>query len=358
MNRLLFCSVVAVAFALGAPAIARGDGALSTSAKAAAQQRYSKGLELYAQALRTHDQATFESAYLEFVQAFSIYPDDKVLWNLAVSANDTNRVIEALHRFRTFNEHQHAVENEEHPQHELIVQYLDQLTKKTSHVDVDAPPGAHIDLDGESAGTAPLRAPVDMLPGTHDLSANVSGTLSHARIEAVGGSHTTVRLGFVEVAPLPLPVPAIAAPVAPAPSSNTNPSVGPPESRSFFTARSTTVLGLGVGTVAAVAVGIGFKVGESNKASTESSLQAQGASGSCTGSGSSRCVMLSQAASDHASDNNTANGFFIAGGALAATGIVLLLLWHDAPPNPSATALHIAPSVSPTTAGFQLTGTF
>jgi hypothetical protein len=358
MNRLVFSSVVAIAFALGAPAIARGDGALSAAAKTAAQQRYSKGLELYAQALRTHDQGTFESAYLQFVQAFSIYPDDKVLWNLAVAANDTNRFVEALHRFRAFNEHQRAAENEKHPQHDLIVQYLDQLTKKTSHVDVDAPPGARIELDGQSAGTAPLPAPIDLLPGTHDFSANVSGTFSHVRVDALAGSHSAVRLGYVEVAPLPQPAPAITASIAPTPSPDANRDAGPSESRTLVTARNATVLGLGVGTVAAVVAGIGFKVGASNQSSTEASLGAQGASGSCAGSGSSRCLALSQAASDRSSDNSAASGFFIAGGALAATGIVLLLLWHDPQATPSGAALHVVPSVSPTAGGFQLTGTF
>jgi hypothetical protein len=195
MNRLARSAALAVAFSLCAPAVARADGTLSPAAKAAAQKRYAKGLELYATALRTHDQATIEEAYLQFVQAYSVYPDDKVLWNLAVSANDTHRFVEALHDFRAFNAHTHAAENEKHPQHALIVDYLDQLMKKTAHVDVDAPPGARIELDGAPAGTAPLGAPIDMLPGAHDLSANVTGTVTHESVYAEGGGHTAVRLG-------------------------------------------------------------------------------------------------------------------------------------------------------------------
>jgi hypothetical protein len=355
VKRIFFWPVLAAAaLALGSAGEARGDGALTPAAKAQAQPRYKKGLELYARALRTQDSKDFEDSYLQFVQAFSIYPDDKVLWNLAIAENDTNRLIDALHHFRTFEEHQHALEQEKHPQHAALREYLETLKGKTSQVGVDAPLGARIQVDGHPAGVAPLSVPVDVLPGVHDVSTNVNGAVAHASVDAVAGTQKNVRLGFVDEAPTPTAPVATVPTVAPLPPVASNDDKTPTENRSFFTPRNTTVLAVGVGTVAAlVAAGV-FKLGANSQHNTETTLGTQ--TGNCPGS--SACAQLSQAESDRVHDDNAAAAFLIVGGALALTDVGMLLLWHDAPTDRSNGAFRFAPLISPTTAGAQLSGTF
>jgi hypothetical protein len=356
MKRGACATILLLACAIAAPRVARADGVLAPAARSDARQRYSKGIELYTRALRTHDRATFEAAYLEFVQAFAIYPDDKVLWNLAVSANDTGRYVEALKYFRTFDEHQHALATEAHAQHAALRGYMESLSSKTSQLDVAAPTGARVLVDGTVVGTAPLRTPIDVLPGAHDVAVDEAGTLAHMSVDAAAGERKRVRIGFVEAPSAPVVQPAPTLTVAVAPAQVPVRDVVATHHPSFFTTRNTLVVGLAAGTVAAVVTGTLFSVGARNNASTETTVSGQLGSAACPGA--PQCASLSRAASDRASDYNAATGLFITGGALAATGVALLLFLHDAPSTSSDGAVHVTPSVTPSTAGLQLTGTF
>jgi hypothetical protein len=73
------------------------------TAKAAAQESFARGNRLFNQAEQKHDRTLYEAAYLQFSQAFAIYPDDRILWNLIVSEIKTDRDVDGLRHLRAYN---------------------------------------------------------------------------------------------------------------------------------------------------------------------------------------------------------------------------------------------------------------
>jgi hypothetical protein len=135
---------------------------------------------------------------------------------------------------------------------------------KLGRLEISAPAGTEIDVDGEQVGTAPLSDPVDVEPGSHTVkSSSDSKTLTVA-----AGHVEPVRL---EVAPPPLATPAAPlpteepnaapptstqatpAPVAPTPEASHPGFFSPPNSMAPFW------IGLGVG-VAGGATAIVFAI--------------------------------------------------------------------------------------------------
>src|SRR5260370_17806904 len=162
---LLLCSLGAQARGQNRPAPAP----VPTRPKAAAQERHAKGVRLFNEAEQKHDASLYEAAYLQFVQAYAVFPDDRVLWNLGVAEAKTGRFLEALKHLHAYDEHQHVSAQPEHPDRTALKALLSQANGATGHLAIAAPYGTRIRIDGVDIGSAPLAAPVDVTPGTHAI---------------------------------------------------------------------------------------------------------------------------------------------------------------------------------------------
>jgi hypothetical protein len=229
----------------------------SAAAKAAAQETFERGNRLFNEAEQKHDRSLYEAAYLQFSQAFAIFPKDKILWNLTVTECKTDRFVEALRHLRIYDGHEHVADQPSHPDHAQFVALLAQASGATGHVVIDAPPGAKVRVDQNDAGTSPLADPIDVAPGPHAIEATlIDGKTVSASASPVAGQ--TFRVTLAEQAQ------DSGGPTATAePSASAAVNVPPdrePRSPGFFTARNSLAFGLGVVAVAAVAGGAGFAV--------------------------------------------------------------------------------------------------
>src|SRR5882672_9324978 len=116
-----------------------------------AEARFKEGLAR----VKTKD---YEAARLSFEQAYAVLHRPLILWNLALSEEKTNHPLDALAHFR-----QVAREAPGDADRASAQKHVDTLLTQLSRIDVQAPPGASLALDGgDLAGTAPLGDPLDV----------------------------------------------------------------------------------------------------------------------------------------------------------------------------------------------------
>jgi hypothetical protein len=355
-----FLPLVGLSLLLASPAAAQGGAAAvappsaPATAKAAAQESYLRGNQLFNQAEQKHDRTLYEAAYLQFSQAFAVFPDDRILWNLIVSETKTERYVDALRHLRAYDKRQHVANEPRHAQHAVFAALFEQASKATGHLVIEAPVAAPLRLDGTDIGSAPLADPVDVQPGAHKLEAALGGgkVLSASASPAAG---EVVHVALTEDPPLAstsLQAPVPVGPSTPSPDRDVPPGAG------FFTTRNTIALGLGVVAVGALALGTGFEVASGNDQGTAKQLGAQLPNGGnvCTpGSTVPQCAQLRDANSSAASHQNAATAFFITGGVAGVAAVGVLLLW---PSHSDARAGMLSPMILPSTGGLQWLGTF
>jgi hypothetical protein len=309
----------------------------------------------------------YEAARLSFEQAYAVLHRPLILWNLALSEEKTGRPVDALVHFR-----QVARDAPSDADRANAKKHVDALLQEVARIDVQAPAGATVVLDGADAlGTAPLAEPVDVMPGHHVVGATfASGTAKTSDVEAVAGLTAHVAFAADPAAPasaaatvVPAPAAATATPsssdvqpilaAAPADTAQTPPS--------FWTPRTITATAL-VG-VAAVAVGFGAYFGiesQSNKSTVEGYQRAYGNSGcvpvtpgamvpaACGGA-------WSNAVNAQNRDADISNALYFAAGAFAVGAGVSWFFW----PKPKHVAsAWIAPEVGQGRAGLDVGGAF
>jgi hypothetical protein len=347
-----FASSAFVLVTIAAARIAVAQPAMTP--KDAAQESYAKGQKLANLAAARHDPALYEAAYLQFAQAHAIYPDDKVLWNLAASEVYTQRYVEALEHFRVYDEHQHVLEHSEHPDHARLTAFIAQAWNATGHLQIDAPEGAEIQVDGKVVGVAPLAASINVVPGAHAINARLPGVQPlHGDVDVAAG--TVARVGLALGAlPAPQAVP-VAAPQAPQVSE-------PSFHYESSGAKVATLVALGVGAAALLGAGIGFEAASSSALNDLNAdhAQIQRAGGNsmyfCTTNPTAApCSDESTRAGAHASDGNVATGMFVGGGVLAVAAVVTWVVW---PKKKVEDGAWVVPIVSPRTAGLGLACSF
>ena len=154
--------------------------------------------ELLREANGLFNEGKLEPALALYKAAYDAHPNPRLLYNIAVAEAALDRPLEAARDFDAFLEATMAeVELEQRP---LAQQQLRELERELGRIEVRAPRGALVTLDGRSVGVAPV-APIRVLPGTHDLEVTLEGYIDFSRVLQIeAGQHGT------EVAYLP-PVP-------------------------------------------------------------------------------------------------------------------------------------------------------
>src|SRR5271155_4773938 len=217
-----------------------------------AQARFEEGL----QRVKAGD---FDAARLSFVEAYAVLHRPRILWNLALSEEKTGHPLDALAHFK-----QVAGDDQADPSDRTDAQaHISTLEDRTGHLDVRAPEGASIEVDGGNlTEMAPLSGPVDVLPGRHIIAARLGRSAGSLAVDVGPGVPVGVDLSAIdERAPSPVPKPAPMAPsppVAPVPAMTTEEPSMPVGHTGLGAARIATVTTLGVLAVGAVVVGAVF----------------------------------------------------------------------------------------------------
>ena len=320
---------------------------LPATPQGAAADTYYRGVRYFNKAEQTKDPQLYEAAYLQFVQSYAVYPSDIVLWNLSVAEVMTHRYVDGLKHLRSYDDHKHILAQPNHPERVLLMGFLEQATRATGHIEIDAPSGARLQVDGAEIGWAPLAAPVDVTPGPHAVDAVLAvGKTLHAELTAPAGETKHVMLSE-PASPAGSAVPS----VGPAPSGSSSPSAQAPESvaRTPWPPPAGTLV---IGTVGVIAVGLGVGFAVDSSSKNDSAAASRGTN-PCAAPLSVACVTTRAAISGSQSSAAVSTGLYVGGGVALGAAV----LWWVLAPRKRET-VNMVPSAGAHGAGFSFIGDF
>ncbi|MCL2779720.1 MAG: hypothetical protein FWD73_17145, partial [Polyangiaceae bacterium] len=118
--------------------VARADDV----AKTEAESRFTEGLDLA-------DQSKYEQARVKFLQAATVLQTPSVMFNLARSEQMTGHDVEAIEHYRAFFKSSKFDSRITDKKREKAKEYIADLLTKVGQVEIDAPDGARISVNGK-----------------------------------------------------------------------------------------------------------------------------------------------------------------------------------------------------------------
>jgi hypothetical protein len=341
MRRAVRWGIVLGALAAAAPAWA------DDTAQRDAQARFEEGVAR----LRSNNLA---GALLSFQQAYAVAHKPVIVWNLALTEEKTNRPLDALAHFKEFVRLTPSTD----PDRPNAQSHIDALNAATGHIDVEAPTGAGLTMDGtQSLGPAPLADRVDVQPGHHELQARFGNVVKTITVDAVAGQ--TSRADFSAIDPGAPPAGAAAVPsggdVPPPPVETPPPAPEQSTAPASSTARLVTVVALGGAAVLASGAGLAFGIASSNEASSATALRQQ--LPTCAGISSPDCQRLASDVAAQQNDHVISTAMWIVGGVLAVGAVGAYVLWPRRVVVGTVSA-SVVPVLGAGSAGLVATGTF
>jgi hypothetical protein len=322
MRRAVYLPVLAAAF-LGAPAVRA-----QTADPAAAQGLFDAAKQLVAA-------GKLAEACPKFLASFRLDPKPGTVVNLADCYEKTGRVASAWARYleaATLSQRAGQTEREQYAKDHAAA--LEPRIARLTVATTATTPGLEVLRDGAVEDAAVLGTPVPVDSGPHLIEARAPGKKPWSKSVDVpaGPGRIAVEIPALEDA-------VQAGPVArPPPRHDEAPPASPPAPRTGSARKPVGFAALAVGGVGVVvgAVTGGLAVGK------HSSLAA-----ACTPSG---CVNQDGAISTYHTLGTISDVGLVAGGAIAVTGLVLVL---TAPKTSPAQAAWVAPIVRPGFAGLK-----
>lgn len=334
MRRLAL--VLAAALSLhSAPCLAQGDDALAGAR------------HLFTEAVADQDAKRFEVALAKFRQVAAVKETANVRYRIASCLDALGRQAEALAAYDAvvrLGAQNPASADAVQASRTRGAQLEASVARLTVVVPPDAPADTEIRIDDALVNRASIAGSLPLSPGRHTLRATASGrTPFEAAVQLSAGGRVTLTATLQPVEPSapasPAPVPASTPPPSPTPAPSPSPGVP-----------TGTWIAFGVGGVLAGGSVVSLVLRASNLSTLD---------GDCatTVSGSLSCPASTKGEVNSAHDAAQVEGplgIGLAAGAAAAIGVGVWMWLASPGGNPSA--LVIAPSVSPHTAGLFLRG--
>lgn len=308
MRSLLFS--LSLLGAVSATSIARADDPRREEAA-----RYmAEGVKLSEQ----HDEA---GALAKYELAYKTYPSPNALYNIAREKQLLGQSLDAIHAFRECRKNPLL-----DPKAATMADgFIAELEKVTARIDVSAPPGAAVLLDGAGVDAS---VPIDVAPGSHTVEASLWGKKASQHVDATQGQVTKVTLEIKE---------------------GGQPPVGPPKTETHSVAFPPPTGAIILGGVGLVGLGVGIGLGVASSGSASDARNAQAAN-QCNGANDA-CHDSNDAAKRDATISVVS---YVAGGALLAGGVV----WWLVAPRKVTTSVGIVPAIGPRNAGLSFEGRF
>ncbi|HXX66888.1 MAG TPA: hypothetical protein VEK07_06890 [Polyangiaceae bacterium] len=347
---------ILAAVALTAPAVAAAEDPTVRDAQA----RFEEGLDR----VKTGD---YEAARISFAQAYALLKRPAILWNLALAEEKTGHLVEALTHFKRVARDALATNGDR----EDAQRHATALAAKTGHLDVQAPAGSSLRVDGESIeAVSPLEEPLDVSVGHHIVEARWAEGAKSASVDVAAGQVAHVSLGTKEAAGPSAPegsvsqssVGAAAPPGLSAGGAENEPP--PAAHHETSVAHLVTTASIGGAAVAAVAVAIALGLesqSNANQAASDRTLLNQTVSagnsntGCYGGANTTLCPKLNDAVQAQNRDAKASDVLYATGGVLAVAAVAAWFLWPQSRTEPSA---WLAPTVGTSEVGIRAGGRF
>jgi hypothetical protein len=179
---------------------------------AMARSRFKEGVDFY-------DKGQFDQARAAFLQAYALKKHPAVLLNLAWSCLKSGHALDAEHYFKQFLSEGKDITDKQRAD---ANDGLSQSRSKIGRIEVMAPPGTEITIDGDRVGAAPLAEPVPVEPGAHTVTFKGADTATETQsVSVLGGEKAVIRNR--KAAPAAEPSGGGGAAAAPAPAASTPP---------------------------------------------------------------------------------------------------------------------------------------
>jgi Tfp pilus assembly protein PilF len=356
------------------PTLVLAQAPTDDATTASARARFKEGVEFY-------DKGDFEQARASFVQAYALKNHPAVLLNLAWSCLKSGHALEAEKYFKKFLAESKDITDKQRAD---ANDGLTQSRSKLGRIDIAAPAGTEVTVDGEKVGTTPLTDPVAVEAGAHTVKfKGPDGATDTQSVTVLGGEKQTARFGKAgpAAAPPPTTAPSTTEPApeeTKPPPEETKPAEAtkpPPGAESHGTnplsppATLWPVIVLGVAAVGGF-VGAGVMVGFKNQAQNQANSTAAQIVGHGGGGGTCSAPIaqnFQQACAAYTTDNKQVNqdatvGNLLVGVGVAATvGFIAYWLLADKGGGSGGTAvLHpeLTPVVGRTMSGLSMSASF
>lgn len=296
-----------------------------------ARQRFLEGSALMTE-------GKYEQARAKLIQAYAAGSRPNVVFNLARSEHFTGRYLEASRHYR---EYLRTVDPKKVSARERsdIDGWLRETFAMIGRLEITAPAGAHLLVDGERSGDAPLAEPVDVARGRHLVVAEANGKKLSADVDATAGIITKVTLIDDHVVGDPI----------------TSPPIEPerPSAARWIVPGALAVAGL-----TAMGFGVGFHFAATSSRDDAERLRAPGLCNpggpSCTDYGSKRDAADSRSVWSKVT--------WVGGGVFLAGAAVTYVVWPKSGSArgraSSSQTAHFMPVLMPGFAGSALSGSF
>lgn len=318
-----YVQIACVLSALACVRFAHADDA----AMAEAQARFNEGLELA-------DKAKFDEARLKFLQAFVVLKAPPVLFNLASTEQKTGHDVEAIEHYRAFlktSTHDTRITD---AMREKAKENIANLLTKVGQVDIDAPDGAKISIDGKPLEERP-NEPVPVTPGKHTIEATLNGKVESVTLAPRYGELVRAKFSLD--------------------SALDDPNV-PPADREDERTTAGWLVPFTLGVLGAGGVVMGAAFASASQSSKDDSDALRRASpGLCAPPGGPACHEYDAKRSDAESQATLSYVGYVAGGALLAGAIASFVFWPKSGKSTSpARGMIVTPHVGPQVAGGSL----
>jgi len=341
-----------------------------------ARARFKEGVEFY-------DKGDFEQARVSFLQAYALKKHPAVLLNLAWSCVKSGHALEAEKYFKQFLSEGKEITDKQRAD---ANDGLTQSHAKLGRIEIAAPAGTEVTVDGEKVGTTPLADPIAVEAGAHTVKfKGPDGGTDTQSVTVLGGEKQTAKFGkagggTATTPPATTPSttePSSTPPAAEPPAEEKKPAESthtPPGAESHATsplsppATLWPAIVLGVAAVGGF-VGAGVMVGFKNQAQSQANSTALqivnhgGGGGTCT---PPIAQNFQQACSAYSTDNNqvnqdaTAGNLLVGVGVAATVGFIAYWLLADKGGSGNAATMHpvLTPVVGRSLSGMSMSASF
>ena len=120
---------------------------------------------LSAEGNKLYTEGNFEGARLKFMQALAVARTPSLLFNLARSEEKTGKLAEAYLHYQEYLKFPNLPAKGKAD----AERYASELEKKVGRIQIEAPAGSHVQVDGKDVGAAPFGGPVAVEVGAHQV---------------------------------------------------------------------------------------------------------------------------------------------------------------------------------------------
>ncbi|WP_437735857.1 PEGA domain-containing protein [Sorangium sp. So ce1335] len=306
--------------------------------------------ELFDEGVKAANAGRWRDAHVSFLAAWRLKEHYQIASNLGVAELKLGKYREAAKHLAWYLQEAPATKVEQRRRAEGS---LKEALAKVASVTVEVEPaGAEVTVDGAPVGKAPLKLPVFLDPGEHEIAARLDGHVPEKRaVTAKAGETATVSLRLAARTAGPA-VQMGNGPIAPGTTTPPRDTSGP----------SKPVLYTGMA-LAGVAAGVGVVFGivsmnkESDADALHVELEREGGEYACDAlERADRCARLRDLRVDAWNYTKAAWGSF--GGAAVIGAATFIYYWTASPPSDAAARVQVIPQLADKSGGVVVTGTW